>query len=117
MAERRGNRTHPGRGHRPTAVLKTGPALMRYNDFITTEWHPVWWPAPGKLRRNSCCPGFKPAHVGNFSGQRRIVTDAQIDRRKCHATNVRAGEGASEHPAHVGSRTGDDTETGSRRPS
>src|SRR5680860_1732457 len=45
MAERRGNRTHPGRGHRPTAVLKTGPALMRYNDFITAEWHPVWWPA------------------------------------------------------------------------
>src|SRR5680860_125852 len=22
-----------------------GPALMRYNDFTTAEWHPVWWPA------------------------------------------------------------------------
>src|SRR5680860_1293942 len=25
--------------------VPAGPALMRYNDFTTAEWHPVWWPA------------------------------------------------------------------------
>ena len=49
-----------------------GPALMRYNDFTTAEWHPVWWPA----RSSKPLLGGDPA-LGGFDSHAAPPFDLQ----------------------------------------